>query len=399
MSWNKPGGDKKDPWSGRDQDKQPPDLDEVIRSLQTKLGGIFGSGGKGGSDGGGPEFSVKGIGFILVGLLILWGFTGIYTVDEGLHGVETQFGKYIGTTPSGLHWHIPFPIEAVEKVDVQRQRFIEVGYRSGGRQQALGSVPREALMLTEDENIVDVRVAVQYQVKDAANFLFNVKDPGLTLKQVTESAVRAVIGTNKMDYVLKEGRSDIVAVAKRQIQTVMDSYGAGISVASVNMQDAQPPEEVQGAFEDAIKAREDKQRLINEAEAYSNDVIPKARGGASRLMQEAEAYRLSVIAEATGETNRFNKLLAEYRKAPEVTRKRLYIEAVESVLSNTNKVMINVKGSNNLLYLPLDKIVGREHSPQTTAGTKGSRSTPAQQSATRPQSLRSSNRGRGAGGR
>lgn len=399
MSWNEPGGDKKDPWSGRDQDKQPPDLDEVIRSLQEKLGGIFGSGGKGGSDGGGPGFSVKGIVFILGGLLIFWGFTGIYTIDEGLHGVETRFGRYTLTTPSGLHWHIPFPIETVEKVDVQRQRFLEVGYRSGGRQGTLGSVPREALMLTEDENIVDVRVAVQYQVKDAGNFLFNVKDPGLTLKQVTESAVREVIGHNNMDYVLKEGRADIVAVAKKQIQSVMDSYGAGISIASVNMQDAQPPEEVQGAFEDAIKAREDKQRLINEAEAYSNDIIPKARGAAARLMQEAEAYRLRVIAEATGETNRFNKLLAEYRKAPEVTRKRLYIEAVESVLSNTDTVMINVKGSNNLLYLPLDKIIGREHSPQASGATQQRPSTSAQKSATRPQSLRSSKRGRGAGGR
>ena len=399
MSWNEPGGDKKDPWSGRDQKKQPPDIDEVIRSLKEKLGGIFGSGDSGGSDGSGPNFSIKGIGFILGGLLIFWGFTGIYTIDEGLHGVETQFGRYTRTTPSGLHWHLPFPIETVEKVDVQRQRFLEVGYRSGGRQQALGSVPREALMLTEDENIVDVRVAVQYQVKNAADFLFNVKDPGLTLKQVTESAVRAVIGNNKMDYVLKEGRSDIVAVAKQQIQSVMNSYGAGISVASVNMQDAQPPEEVQGAFEDAIKAREDKQRLINEAEAYSNDIIPKARGAASRVLLEAEGYKLRVIAEATGETNRFNKLLAEYRKAPEVTRKRLYIESVESVLMNTDTVLINVKGSNNLLYLPLDKIAGRDRSPQTTGATNNGRSTSAQQSATRPQSLRSSKRGRGAGGR
>ncbi len=399
MSWNEPGGDKKDPWSGRDQDKQPPDLDEVIRSLQEKLGGIFGSGNKGGSTSGGPSLSSKGIGLVIVVLLIVWGLTGLYTVKEGLHGVETRFGAYTRTTPSGLHWHIPFPIETVEQVDVQRQRFLEVGYRSGGRQQALGSVPREALMLTEDENIVDVRVAVQYQVKDAENFLFNVKDPGLTLKQVTESAVRAVIGANKMDFVLKEGRSEIVAVAKRQIQSVMDNYGAGISVASVNMQDAQPPEEVQGAFEDAIKAREDKQRLINESEAYSNDIIPKARGAAARLMQEAEAYRLRVIAEATGETNRFNKLLAEYRKAPDVTRKRLYLEAVESVLSNTDTVMINVKGSNNLLYLPLDKIVGRESAPKPDKAVKQRHVEPAKSSATRPQSLRSSRRGREEGRR
>jgi len=241
-----------------------------------------------------------------------------------------------------------------------QNRTIEVGYRSGGSQQTLGSVPREALMLTKDENIVDVRLAVQYQVKDAKQFLFNVVNPAGTLKQVTESAERGVIGSSKMDFVLTEGRSEIVAQIKQEIQEIMDAYQSGILVTSVNLQDAQPPEPVQAAFEDAIKAREDKQRLINEAEAYSNDVVPKARGAAARKLQEAEGYKEQVIAQAEGEAARFTDLLAEYEKAPEVTRKRLYIEAMQSVLSKTNTIMVDVKGGNNLLYLPLDKMTRQQ---------------------------------------
>lgn len=395
MSWNKPGGDKKDPWSGRDKDNQPPDLDQVIRTIQDKLGGIFGSGGGGKQQ----APSAKGIGAILIGVLALWGFTGFYTIEEGYLGVITQFGKYTETQPSGLHWRIPFPVEAVTKVDVQRQRILEVGYRSGGNQQTLGTVPREALMLTEDENIVDIRLAVQYQVKDAENFLFNVDDPAMTLKQVTESAIRAVIGRSKMDYALKEGRGDIVAQVSSNIQMVMDVYESGVSIASVNLQDAQPPEEVQAAFEDAIKAREDKQRYINEAEAYSNDVIPKARGGAARLLQEAEGYKQRVIARAQGETNRFLKLLAEYKKAPEVTRERLYLDAMESVLANTDTVMIDVKGSNNLLYLPLDKISNRASAPTGGVSTDQLYTPTPQKPMTNQPSPRTSSRGRNVRGR
>ncbi len=353
MSWNEPGGDKKDPWSGRDDEKGPPDLDEAIRSLQEKLGGIFGGGG---NSGGGSGGSSIGFGVIILVALIVWGFSGLYTVDQGTRGVETRFGRYIATTDPGLNWHLPSPIEQVEIINVDQQRFIEVGYRSGGRQQTLGSVPREALMLTKDENIVDVRLAVQYQVKNAKDFLFNVSDPNSTLKQVTESVERGVIGNSDLDFVLTEGRSEIVAEIKTEIQQVMDAYQSGVQVTSVNLQDAQPPEQVQSAFEDAIKAREDKQRLINEAEAYSNDVIPRARGAASRKLQEAEGYKSRVIASAEGEADRFTKLLTEYRKAPEVTRKRLYIESMESVLGKTKTIMIDVKGGNNLLYLPLDKL-------------------------------------------
>ncbi len=350
MAWNEPGGDNKDPWSGRDDQKGPPDLDEAIRSLQDKLGGLFGGGGS--SNG---ESSGKSLGFLIIAAFVLWGLSGFYIVDEGTRGVVTRFGKYIETTQSGLNWHIPAPVEQVEIIDVKKQRFIEVGYRSGGRQ-GMGSVPREALMLTKDENIIDVRLAVQYQVKDAKDFAFNVFNPAATLKQVTESVERGVIGQNTMDFVLTEGRSEIVSEIKKEIQNIMDSYKAGILVTSVNLQDAQPPEQVQGAFEDAIKAREDKQRLINEAEAYSNDVVPKARGAASRLVQEAEGYKAKVIARATGEVSRFDQLLGEYKKAPQVTRQRMYIETMENMLGNTPTIMVDVKGSNNLLYLPLDKL-------------------------------------------
>lgn len=352
MSWNEPDGDKKDPWSSRKGESGPPDLDEVIRSFQEKLGRIFGGGSDGG-DSTGRWFNSLGI--FAIGAVILWGLSGFYIVDEGTRGVETRFGAYIDTTQPGLNWHFPTPIDQVQIVDVQNVQIIEVGYRSGGRQ-GVGSVPREALMLTKDENIVDVRLAIQYQVKDAKAYAFNVFNPKATLKQVTEGVERGVIGHSTMDFVLTEGRSEIVAGIQSEIQKVMDSYQSGILITTVNLQDAQPPEQVQGAFEDAIKAREDEQRLINEAEAYSNEVVPVARGAASRKIQEAEAYKEKVIARATGEVSRFSQLLKEYKKAPKVTRQRMYLESLEQVLSQTSTVMIDVKGGNNLLYLPLDKL-------------------------------------------
>lgn len=369
MSWNEPGGDdNKDPWSGRNNQKGPPDLDEAIRSLQEKLGGIFGgTGNSNNSDSSGGSFkSLSLLGGVAV---VLWSFSGFYIVDEGNNGVETRFGKYVQSTQAGLNWHFPSPIEAVEIVNVKQQRFIEVGYRASGRQGA-GSVPKEALMLTQDENIVDVRLAVQYQVKDAKDFIFNVSNPTATLKQVTESVERGVIGSSDMDFVLTEGRGEIVTKIKTEIQTVMDSYKSGIQVTSVNLQDAQPPEQVQNAFEDAIKAREDQQRLINEAQAYANDVIPKARGAAESKIQEAKGYKEQVIARSKGEVSRFVQLLGEYQKAPEITRQRLYLEAMESVLSKTTTVMVDVKSSNNLLYLPLDKMTQNSNVPTKIAVNK-----------------------------
>lgn len=354
MSWNEPSGNNKDPWGDRKNKEGASDLDEAIRSFQEKLSGIFGGGNKGSS----KNKPLRNLGFLLIGVIVLWAMSGFYIVDEGKRGVETRFGAYTSTTQPGLNWRFPAPIDQVQIVDVQNVQVVEVGYRSGGRQ-GLGSVPREALMLTKDENIVDVRLAVQYRVKDAKAYAFNVLNPGATLKQVTEGVERGVIGYSTMDFVLTEGRSEIVAAIHAEIQKVMDSYQSGILVTTVNLQDAQPPEQVQGAFEDAIKAREDKQRLINEAEAYSNEVIPVARGAASRKVQEAEAYKERVIARATGEVSRFSQLLKEYKKAPEVTRQRIYLESIEKVLSKTATVMVDVKGSNNLLYLPLDKLGNR----------------------------------------
>ena len=253
---------------------------------------------------------------------------------------------------------MPTPIEQVQIINVDQQRFIEIGYRSGGGQ-ASGSVPKEAMMLTKDENIVDIRLAVQYQVKDAKDYAFNVLDPTSTLKQVTESVERGVIGHSDMDFVLTEGRSEIVMAIKSEIQSVMDTYKAGILITSVNLQDAQPPDQVQGSFEDAIKAREDKQRLINEAEAYSNDVVPKARGAASRIVQEAEGYKVKVIEQANGDVSRFTQLLTEYKKAPAVTRQRMYIEAMETVIGRSSNILVDVKNGNDIIYLPLDKLNNR----------------------------------------
>jgi len=388
MSWNEPGGDNKDPWSGRGDDKKPPDLDEVIRSLQEKLAKIFGGGNgddENSSGGSSSSNSLKGFGFVAGGVAILWGLSGFYIVDEGNNGVETRFGKYTITTQSGLNWHLPSPIERVDIINVKQQRFIEVGYRgvAGTEQAASGSVPKEALMLTADENIVDVSLNVRYEVDNAKDFLFSVANPAATLKQVTESVERGVIGSSTMDYVLTEGRSDIVTKIKTEIQEVMNSYHAGILVTEVNLQDAQPPEEVQSSFVDAIKSREDKERLINEAQAYFNDVVPKARGAAARKKQEAEGYKEQVIAQATGDASRFSQLLAEYQKSPDVTRKRLYIEAIESVLSNTNTVMVDVKnGANNMLYLPLDKMLQQQ--PPATNGNNTAQTTTEQPPSIKP---------------
>ena len=388
MAWNEPGGGNRDPWSGGGRDQGPPDLDEVVRKLSDKfgalLGGRRGGGGSGGSGSSGSGFA--GIGLV-VGLIALigWLIASIYIVNEGERGVVLRFGRYLETTLPGPHLRL-FPIDRVEIVNVEQRRFREIGYRSGGdsgRQPAIRSVPKEALMLTQDENIVDVRLAVQYQIKDPRAYLFHVLDPESVLVQVVESAARETIGKSTMDFVLTEGRSDIVADIKTLSQQILDSYGpdqpagvppaadktaapvgadegrsgAGLQIVTVVLQDAQPPEEVQDAFADAIKAREDEQRLKNEAEAYANEIIPKARGQAARRLQEASAYKEQVVAQAQGEASRFEQLLSAYQKAPEVTRERLYLETLESVLSQTSKVLVDVKGTNNLLYLPLDRLL------------------------------------------
>ncbi|UCE76996.1 MAG: FtsH protease activity modulator HflK [Gammaproteobacteria bacterium] len=365
MAWNEPGGgNNKDPWGGRG-DQGPPDLDEVVRKMQDKLGGLFGGRKRGGGGGGGGagKAGFAGFGLVAIIVLVVWLFSGIYIVDAGKRGVVLRFGAFTEATMPGPHWHIPYPVEQVEIVDVEQRRFIEIGYRSGSGGQSAVTVPREALMLTQDETIVNIQLAVQYQVDDPRLYLFNVRDPDAVLKQSAESALREVVGKSKMDFVLQEGRAEVVNRTKILMQEILNSYNSGLLVSDVNLQDAQPPEEVQGAFSDAIKAREDRVRLKNEAEAYANDVIPKARGTAARQVQEAEGYRESLIAKAEGEASRFTQLLGEYEKAPEVTRKRLYLETMESVMSRTGKVLVDSESTGNLMYLPLDELFKRRVEP------------------------------------
>lgn len=349
MAWNEPGNSGgKDPWGGRNNEQGPPDLDEVVRKLQDKFGGLFGQ-GRGRGNGGGA--SAGSAGLVLLLAVALWALSGIYIVDEGQRGVVLQFGSYKETTMPGLNWYPRF-IQTVETVDISSVRSMELGRRAD-----------EALMLTQDENIIDVKFTVQYQVKDARDYLFNVRDPDQTLREATESAIREVIGQSEMDFVITGGRSEVVDRIKVLVQSILDRYRAGLTVVNFNMQDAQAPEQVQGAFADAVKAREDEQRFKNEAEAYANDVLPKARGQAARLIEEANAYRDQVIAAAEGETARFISVLAQYEKAPAVTRKRLYLETMESVLGQSSKVLVDTKGGNNLLYLPLDKLMQRDLPP------------------------------------
>ena len=349
------------PWDGGGG-QQPPDLDEMFRKLGGILNRWFGGGKPGGDDRGGRrgsygKFGSIGIGFFIFIVLVIWGLSGIYIVSEGSRGVVLRFGAYQYTTGPGPHWHIPYPVEKVEKVDVDRIR----------------SAQNKTHMLTEDENIVEVELATQYRVKDAPNYLFNVRLPDAfditidqaegTLFQVMESALREVVGKGEMDFILGEGRAEIASRIRILMQETLDDYRSGIEVISVNLQQSQPPQAVQDAFADAIKAREDEIRFVNEAEAYANGIIPQARGQAARMVEEATAYREKVIANSKGEADRFLKLYSEYRKAPRVTRERLYLQAVESVLSNSSKVMMDVDGGNSLFYLPIDKILG---SPDVT---------------------------------
>lgn len=375
MAWNVPGGSgDKDPWGQRKKpDAGAPDLDRIVRNIQQKLNGVFGGRRSGGDGGRTGRF---GIGLIAVIAVLLWLATGIYIVTQGERGVVLRFGKKIDVTEAGLRWHLPFPIEHVEKVNVEKVSTIEIGYRTNQRTGGKSKVPKEALMLTEDENIIDIEFAVQYKVKDASEYLFNVRDPEVTIAQATESAVREVVGKNTLDFALTEGRELVARSARELLQEILDRYGTGIHVVAMETQKAQPPDEVKVAFDDAIKAREDEQRLKNEAEAYANDVIPRARGGAARLLQEADAYRASTVARAEGDARRFSQIATEYAKAPAVTRERLYIEAMEQVFSNSTKVFVDQK-SGNVIYVPLDKLLaprdggGGESPPAASAPAEG----------------------------
>ena len=363
MAWNQPGGNGgRDPWGDRGGQQGPPDLDEVLKKLQTRLGRIFGGrSGGGGASGGGfsiPGGSLVGIGVIAVLLVGAWGLAGFYIVDPAEEAVVLRFGAYRTTTGPGLSW-APYFIDSVEKVNVQQISNQEIGFRSSGASRS--GVANESLMLTEDENIVDLQFSIQYRVNDPQFYLFNVLDPDLTLRQATESAVREVVGRSAMDFVITAGREVVASETGTLIQEILDRYEAGIDITSVNMQAAQPPAQVQDAFFDAVKAREDQARIINQANAFKADIVPKARGEANAMLERAEAYRQRVIAQAEGETDRFLKVLSEYQKAPDVTRERLYIETIEQVMANSSKVLVDLQGGNNIMFLPLDKLLsGRD---------------------------------------
>lgn len=355
MAWNMPGGNddkNRDPWGQRRRTGGgPPDLDQIVRNIQRRLSNIFG--GRGGGSG-------FGFGLIAIVAVALWLLSGFYIVQQGERGVVLRFGRLSAITDAGPHWHLPYPIEQVEKVNVAMVWQFGIGFR--GSQETGGRVrePKESLMLTGDENIVDVGFNVQYRIASPEKYLFNVNDPPATIRQATESAVREVVGRNSMDFILTQGRPKIESDVHDLLQTILNRYVAGIDVISVNMLPAQPPDEVRAAFDDVNKAREDKDRRKNEAEAYANDIVPRARGAAARLVQQAQGYKAVTIARAEGDARRFTQIEAAYAKAPNVTRERLYIENMEQVLGNSTKIFTEQKGSNNLIYLPLDKLLSAQ---------------------------------------
>ena len=342
-------------WAQRNNEG-PPDLDEVLRDLSQKINNLFGK--KGGNNNSNQAPSGKGMDVpvlpIVAVIATIWLATGFYIVDQGSVGVLQRFGKFTTTTEPGPRWHWPFPIESVTVVNMEQVRRLEVGYRSSG--EGSGSktkVPREALMLTEDENIIDMQVAVQYKLKSAKDYIFNNRDTDKSVMSAAETAIREVVGKSKLDDLLQKGLPDTSA----RMQTILDSYNTGILITSVSRQKGAAPEQVKEAFDDVNRAGQDYQRQINLGQAYANDVIPKARGNASRLLAEAAGYKLKVESEATGNASRFEQILTQYNKAPEVTRQRLYLDAQEQIMSNTSKIIVDQKGGNSLLYLPLDKLM------------------------------------------
>jgi membrane protease subunit HflK len=346
MAWNEPGGGKRNPWERR-PGQSGSELDEIVRNWQRRLAAIFGS--RTGRPAGGP--ARVNWGAIALLIAAFWGATGFYMVDAAERAVVLRFGRYTATTEQGLHWHWPWPIERVAKVNVAKYDVIDDKTR----------------MLTADENLVDITIAVQFIRADALKFLFNVRDPEGTLRDVSESAIREAIGQSTLEFVLGAGRQDITERTKALIQKVLNGYETGIQVISVNLTGVNVPDQVAPSQKDAIKAREDRDRFSQEAQAYTNDVVPKARGTAARQLQDAQAYRARVVAEAEGDTSRFGQLLTAYQNAPDVTRQRLYIETVETVLGRSRKVLLDTKGSGNVLYLPLDKLFDKGGSSDAAA--------------------------------
>jgi len=348
-----------DPQWGNKNSGGPPDLEEMMRKLNRKIESMFGKSGNGSPRGGNvgtPGGFAGGIGLIVLIVVLIWIASGFYIVDASQRGVVLRFGKLAEITEAGPRWHLPYPIETVEVVNLSQVRTVEVGYRDNEKNKVL----KESLMLTDDENIVDIQFAVQYFLKDPAEFLFNNRmlDDRETVRQISESAIREVVGKSKMDFVLYEGREQVAASTTKLIQDILDRYKSGILISKVTMRNAQPPEQVQAAFDDAVKASQDRERQKNEGQAYANDVVPRAKGAAARLMQEADGYRQRVVADAEGDASRFKQILVQYEKAPQVTRERMYQDMKQQILTSSSKVLVDEKnGSGNLLYLPLDKLI------------------------------------------
>jgi membrane protease subunit HflK len=353
-----------DPQWGKRGRSGPPDLDEIWRNVNRRLNEMFGRTTPPG-DGEPPRRSLPlgGVGLLAALVLLVWLASGFYIVDEGRRGVVTHFGRFTETTLPGPRWHLPFPIEAVELVDFSQVKTVEIGYRNSNPK---NKIAKESLMLTDDENIIDIQFAVQFNLKNAAEYVFNARKPDDIVAQVAATAISEVVGRSQMDFALYEGRAEIAAETEKLMQAMLDRYGTGVYVQKVTLQNTQPPEQVQAAFDDAVKASQDRERQKNEGQAYANNVVPLARGMASRLLQEADGYNASVVQRADGDASRFRQVLVEYAKAPVVTRERLYLDMMQSVLGNASKVLIDQKSGNSLLYLPLDQLL-----KQTQAGSGG----------------------------
>jgi membrane protease subunit HflK len=358
-----------DPQWGKRGRGGPPDLDEIWRNFNRRINELFGRREPGDSgDAGEPprsRFPIGGAGLLLALVLLVWLASGFYIVDEGRRGVVTRFGKYTETTSPGPRWHLPYPIEAVEVIDFSRIKTVEIHGNNPGR------TARGLLLVTDDENIVDALFAVQYRLKDAKDYVFRTRNPDDVLVQVAATAISEVVGRSQMDFVLYEGRGEIAKKVETLMQEMLDRYGTGIQIQSVSLLDAQPPEQVRPAFDDAVKAGQDRERQKNEGQAYANDVVPRARGMASRLVQEAEGYSARVVQEAEGNASRFRQILVEYNKAPAVTRERLYLDMMQSVLGSTSKVLIEQKAGNSLLYLPLDQLLKQSQAAASSPTTSG----------------------------
>jgi len=394
MSLNDPnwGRGSRGPQGPGGGNQGPPDLDELWRNFNRRLGELFGRRRGGGDEPPRPP-SVRGLGggagALVALILVVWLASGFYIVVEGTRGVVLTFGRYSQETMSGLRWRLPWPIQSHEIVNLAQVRTLEVGYRNNVRTKVL----KESLMLTDDENIVDLQFAVQYLVKDARDFVFNVRRPDESAMQIAETAMREVIGKNRMDAILYETQVDVANKSRDLMQEIHDRYGTGITVSTVTIQNAQPPEQVQAAFDDAVKAGQDRERQKNEGQAYANDVIPRARGTSSRLKEEAEGYRSRVIANAEGDASRFKQVLTEYAKAPAVTRERIYIETMQAVLTSTSKIMMDYRGAGNLLYLPLEKIMQSAGAPEGAAPRAAPAEPPAESGPRSRETLRNRERG------